>query len=190
MIRLAVAAGTILIASAQLIGNQAPGCANCYWTRYWSVDPTFYQGTGAVQFPETAQLEKVRVHDLGVAFSGGGTRAAAAAVGQLRALIDNEWLDNVRYIAAVSGGTWSTVPFTFSSQGENDLLDFPRSFKDLTPAVLKKTTKGSLAHSIANSKLGLGGAEEAFELLLRMRTGDRIVLGLAVTTLVVTRLES
>lgn len=49
----------------------------------------------------------------GVAFSGGGTRAAAAALGQLQALTMLGWMDKVRYISAVSGGSWTAVPYTF-----------------------------------------------------------------------------
>jgi hypothetical protein len=179
-----IVCAAMVSAAAQVIGSQAQGCVECYWTRYWSVSPTFHEGTGPVEFPETAQLEKMRPHDLGVAFSGGGTRAAAAAVGQLRALIDNGWLDNVRYIAAVSGGTWSAVPFTFSSQDADSLLNFPRSFEGLTPQAIKKTADRSLAHSIANSRLLIAGAEEALEILLRRRTGNLTVGGLQIDDLV------
>lgn len=50
---------------------------------------------------------------LSVAFSGGGTRSAAATLGQLRALSCLGWLPSVRYISSVSGGSWAAVPFTY-----------------------------------------------------------------------------
>src|SRR5688500_13437767 len=52
-------------------------------------------------------------HNFGVAFSGGGTRAAAATLGQLRALECLGWLDRARYVSAVSGGAWAAVPYLY-----------------------------------------------------------------------------
>ena len=49
----------------------------------------------------------------GVCLSGGGTRALAAAVGQLRGLAALGLLDRVGYLSAVSGGAWAAVPFTY-----------------------------------------------------------------------------
>lgn len=49
----------------------------------------------------------------GIAFSGGGTRSAAATLGQLRALKTLGWLDQARYITANSGGAWTSVPYIF-----------------------------------------------------------------------------
>ena len=49
----------------------------------------------------------------GIAFSGGGTRSATATLGQLRALQALGWLQRSRYISANSGGTWTTVPYTY-----------------------------------------------------------------------------
>lgn len=49
----------------------------------------------------------------GIAFSGGGTRSAAATLGQLRALKTLGWLDQARYITANSGGSWTCVPYIY-----------------------------------------------------------------------------
>lgn len=49
----------------------------------------------------------------GLAFSGGGTRSASASLGQLRALHDLGWLQQARYIASNSGGSWISVPYTY-----------------------------------------------------------------------------
>jgi hypothetical protein len=60
----------------------------------------------------------------GIAFSGGGTRSAAATIGELRALSALGLLDKARYVAAVSGGSWATVSWIFAPEGfsEADLL--------------------------------------------------------------------
>ena len=49
-----------------------------------------------------------------VLFSGGGSRAFAAAMGQLAALRDLEGvLGSIRYAGGVSGGAWATGAFSF-----------------------------------------------------------------------------
>lgn len=78
--------------------------------RVWNVSPG--------QWPERSPSPTAVVglddrEDLGVAFSGGGTRSAAATLGQLRALHELGWLRRLRYVTAVSGGAWAVVPFTF-----------------------------------------------------------------------------
>jgi hypothetical protein len=49
----------------------------------------------------------------GIAFSGGGTRSAAAMLGQLKVLKELGWLEQAHYMSAVSGGSWALVPFVF-----------------------------------------------------------------------------
>jgi hypothetical protein len=51
--------------------------------------------------------------DFGIAFSGGGTRSAAATLGQMQALFDLGWLEKADYISAISGGAWGSLPFMF-----------------------------------------------------------------------------
>ena len=65
-----------------------------------------------LDFPER-QLEATAPRTTGVCLSGGGTRALAAAVGQLRGLASLGLLDQVGYLSAVSGGAWAAVPFTY-----------------------------------------------------------------------------
>lgn len=62
--------------------------------------------------------------DVGVCFSGGGTRSMLASTGQLRALRHLGLLGKTRAIVAVSGGAWATVPFTYlpADRPEADLL--------------------------------------------------------------------
>jgi hypothetical protein len=49
----------------------------------------------------------------GIAFSGGGTRSAAATLGYIRGLNELNLLDNVRYVSCVSGGSWACTPFIY-----------------------------------------------------------------------------
>ncbi len=124
------------------------------WTQYWQVPPETWKGQ-LWEPPEKAALDAAGRGAVGVAFSGGGTRAAAAAVGQLRGLRHNGWLDrDVRYIAAVSGGSWAAVPFTYGDADLDLLLGQVRPPGELTPAVVKaELPEGSLLRSIERSKL-------------------------------------
>lgn len=51
--------------------------------------------------------------NVGICFSGGGTRSASATHGQLRALNRLGLLENVRYLSCVSGGSWACVPYSY-----------------------------------------------------------------------------
>ena len=68
---------------------------------------------GLETYPELCDKRVRKRSSLGFAFRGGGTRAAAAAVGQLRMLEDWGWTKHARYISAISGGAWAVVPYTF-----------------------------------------------------------------------------
>jgi hypothetical protein len=69
----------------------------------------------SLRFPE---LQQIRGPSTAVAFSGGGTRAFTAAIGQLAALNELGLLKDVRYIAGISGGSWATATFSFAQLGE------------------------------------------------------------------------
>jgi hypothetical protein len=107
--------------------------------RYW----TPRQGSPFV-YPEhltpTVWTDLAKKDDLGLCFSGGGTRAAVAAAGQLRGLQKLGVLERVRYISAVSGGSWAATPYTYiaESQMEYFLGDYvpPESIREshATPA--------------------------------------------------------
>ena len=64
-------------------------------------------------YPETTLGALRDRANVGIAFSGGGNRAATQTLGQLRALDALGLLRRVKYISAVSGGTWCMVPYTF-----------------------------------------------------------------------------
>ena len=53
----------------------------------------------------------------GVCFSGGGTRALSAAMGQLRALTKLKLIGQIDYISCVSGGSWAGSLYTYYNTG-------------------------------------------------------------------------
>lgn len=123
-------------------------------TRTWNIDEK--QGF----FPEqddsdlrVAELESKA--DLGVCFSGGGTRSASATLGQLRGLRASGLLDRVRYITAVSGGSWAAVPFTYlpDSISNETFLGLQIRPENLTDSDLKNTPDASLAQAISKSTI-------------------------------------
>jgi Patatin-like phospholipase len=54
---------------------------------------------------------------VGVCFSGGGSRACTAAMGQMRGLHQLQLLhrDKIKCISSVSGGTWASIIYAFRS---------------------------------------------------------------------------
>jgi hypothetical protein len=138
------------------------------WARYWTIPPDFWRGTASWAPPEKAALDATERNDLGIAFSGGGTRAATAALGQLRALHENGWLKHVRYMTAVSGGSWTSVPFVYSTADPEALLGKTVPPQELTRAFLTaRPAEGTIAHAIVNSGLYAVGALEAGRILVR-----------------------
>ncbi len=123
-------------------------------TEYWPVPPDVWKGTSTFTFPEASDPGLQKNGDLGIAFSGGGTRSATLTVGQLRGLLSNKWLDRVRYITAVSGGSWAAAPYTYSSTDPKILLGELLQPEQLTKAVVEVSPpRASLARSIVDSKL-------------------------------------
>jgi hypothetical protein len=61
---------------------------------------------------------------VGICFSGGGSRALSAAMGQMRGLQNLGVLDKVAFISSVSGGTWASALWVYlpSSFSEDDFL--------------------------------------------------------------------
>ena len=53
--------------------------------------------------------------NLGLAFSGGGTRSASATLGQLRGLNALGLLNKARYVSCVSGSSFVVTAFTLSA---------------------------------------------------------------------------
>jgi hypothetical protein len=64
-------------------------------------------------YPEQSDPVLQTKKNVGLAFSGGGTRSYLSSLGYLRGLHDLDLLKNVRYISGVSGGAWATVVYSY-----------------------------------------------------------------------------
>jgi hypothetical protein len=71
-------------------------------------------------FPEQTTEFLAATTNCGVCFSGGGTRAMSAAMGQMRGLNNLGILENARYISCVSGGSWASAVYTYYKTGPSD----------------------------------------------------------------------
>lgn len=91
--------------------------------------------------------------NVGLAFSGGGTRSATCVLGQLRGLNELNLIKNIRYISCVSGGAWTSVPFTYLNDSWTDETFLGQAIppEDLTMEALRKIDRNSFAHLISNS---------------------------------------
>lgn len=89
-----------------------------------SGDPWVSAKVWAGRFPELAD-ERVSLRpNVGIALSGGGNRAYSASIGLLRALTQLGLLgDHVRYLSAVSGGSWAATAYTYYSRGAPGVAD-------------------------------------------------------------------
>jgi hypothetical protein len=86
--------------------------------------------------------------NVGVCFSGGGTRALSAAMGQLRGLLSLKLMSSIDYISSVSGGSWAAAAFTYYSQGaanDEEFLGTITEPADITIDRLKVLPTSSLA---------------------------------------------
>ncbi len=118
--------------------------------RFWIIDPADYeQKTGDAFFPEASQLPAEQ--DIGVAFSGGGVRSASATIGELRGLETAGLLGRVRYASAVSGGSWSLIPWTYS--GARNLLGEYREPAELTFDDVHTRPNGRMVEELSNVSL-------------------------------------
>ena len=69
-----------------------------------------------LKFPEKEVGVK---QNTGVCFSGGGTRALSATMGQLRGLQALNLINSVDYISCVSGGSWASALYTYYKSNPN-----------------------------------------------------------------------
>lgn len=96
--------------------------------------------------------------NVGLALSGGGSRAASASLGVVRALDHFGLLRHLRAISSVSGGSWFSVPFTFLPR-EFDEFEFLGKYV-AEPGDLHRGHEGPLSlqpgsFGIPLTKLGL-----------------------------------
>jgi hypothetical protein len=182
MVRSLIAATLALTVVGALAA--ASECDGCLISRLWVIDAGHWKETGRPDFPERALLDKERPVDVGIAFSGGGTRAATAAIGQLRGLQRNGWLNRVRYMTAVSGGSWAAVPFTYSRTAVDDLLGPHEEPGAMTVAAIEAEPKSRLLKSVVDSRLGAAGFHESLQLVAEERAAGRRLGGIDIAPLV------
>ena len=74
-------------------------------------------------FPYQSKLTKLPSDDsetVGVCFSGGGSRALTAAMGQLRGLTKLGLIEQTQYISGVSGGAWASTIYCYVPETISD----------------------------------------------------------------------
>jgi hypothetical protein len=154
-------------AGAALVAAEPSDCSSgCTFARYWSVSPVpkdlkTISDRERERFPEDVYLsEQDRDKRVGLAFSGGGTRSAAATLGQLRGLRANGWLEHVTYVSAISGGAWASVPFTFTKRSLDDFLGIYEAPGTLVKEHVETIDNGRLSQAIAHSGLLAAGIPE------------------------------
>ena len=137
--------------------------------RVWVSEGTDYQ------FPERTHdggSLLARTTNTGVCFSGGGTRAQCAGMGQLRALHALGLIDKVRYISCVSGGSWLSAPYTYYRAGaasDEQFLGPVTAPQDITMDRL-----GELDEFCVGATATASLRNELFELLEQGTKADRL----------------
>ena len=111
------------------------------WARYWP-------GVKSVRDLRTYEYPEMAVEDLGeksvgVAFSGGGSRAFTAALGQMNAFQNLGIWSELRYAAGTSGGSWALAAYSYRNRSSAELLGPIVGPSSLTPSELQKVYKGS-----------------------------------------------
>ena len=100
-------------------------------------------------FPESEFLESKK--NIGIAFSGGGNRSASLTTGQLRGLNKLGFLEDVKYISAVSGGSWASIIYTYSPDDLKDekLLGTYKEHSEIKLEDVVKKPNGELLKSLS-----------------------------------------
>jgi len=107
----------------------------------------------------TATLpSSISTSGVGICFSGGGSRAMSAAMGQLQALEmmqsgSTSLLDQVTAMSTVSGGGWIGIPFTYLPSSFTD-AQFLGTYTDpsaLTETIIEASPAGWIGGQISSS---------------------------------------
>ncbi|MCB9705624.1 MAG: patatin-like phospholipase family protein [Myxococcales bacterium] len=107
--------------------------------------------------------------NVGVALSGGGSRACVAAYGQLQGLRALGHLGAVRAISAVSGGSWVSSAYTFLPDDRRDddffgpVIAAPEELRARgdRPEGIDAVPERSFVHAITTAAFGPGGLAAA-----------------------------
>ncbi|HKE83930.1 MAG TPA: hypothetical protein VKB50_09255 [Vicinamibacterales bacterium] len=137
------------------------------WSKYWA-PPTTQQ-----TFPEACYLAQTKTANLGITFSGGGTRSASATIGELRGMLENGWLSKVRYIAAVSGGSWAATPFVYAPYSEATLLGPSHLPQALGRSLIEtRPPEHTLARAVVDARTVAAGGVEAAKIIAAQTIND------------------
>ncbi len=162
----------------RILGLAAPSAGQDLLVRVWEFPPEYWRERTirpcADLFPEWDRIPDAK-RGLGLAFSGGGTRAASATIGQLRGLRTNGWLDRFGYISSVSGGTWAAVPYVYSQHDDETFLGPARRPQEITWQNLVTIPAGAFNGNIANAALDSG--KVLLEIVQRVVTSNDTVQG-------------
>jgi hypothetical protein len=98
---------------------------------------------------------------LGIALSGGSSRAAALALGWMRALHQLKVTEKAGYLASNSGSSWFNAPFSFQTSYPVEKFLGPYiPPQELSLAVIDETnigTSGSFASVVSKAEVIRGG---------------------------------
>ncbi|MDY7095965.1 MAG: patatin-like phospholipase family protein [Acidobacteriota bacterium] len=142
--------------AAQLLGLVLATCGLCALAAesIASEFPTEICAAAELSGSRTPERERLKLGaNYGVAFSGGGSRSAAATIGQLRGLHRAGLLPSIDYFSAVSGGAWAAVPYTYYQGGEPGIetfvgLDLYRPPELLSDEDLESLPEGSFVKAL------------------------------------------
>ncbi|MCK8522610.1 patatin-like phospholipase family protein [Aquimarina sp. D1M17] len=116
-----------------------------------------YPTNSKFNFPELTEAGVYNRPNIGLAFSGGGTRSASLSLGYLQAIHKMNLQSKIRYTGSISGGSWAMVPYTYLPKRIKD-TDFLGTYtppENITARSIDTIHARSqiFAHSIANSRL-------------------------------------
>lgn len=126
-----------------------------------------YPSDPSAQFPEQAiQQYSAASGKVGVCFSGGGSRAMSAALGQMRGLRQSFLGDIIGAISCVSGGGWFGTLYSFapSSYSLDTLLGPVQQPEDLTVDGLQSISSSCIGYPI--TQMYNSGVTAALTILL------------------------
>ncbi len=123
-------------------------CSLCIFSCTRTANVYIYKHAEATsEFPE-AYLD---LPSVGICFSGGGSHAMAAAIGQMKGISVLELWDDIGYMSAVSGGSWAATIFTYYNKGaknDHQLLGDTIAPDQLTMEKLKYLPEGFMIKAV------------------------------------------
>lgn len=112
---------TAVLSLAMLLASSGGGEADTsISTRAWVSGGSPLLPDPSFTFPESSSANLAGRADVGIAFSGGGSRAFVSAAGEVRALRLLGLVGRIKYAASVSGGSWFNALWQFWQSGAAD----------------------------------------------------------------------